>query len=356
MLGRAPVNVPANFENLGLPAGEVFAEALPKNELGIYGSPAVDDGAGGAGGGGAGGAPSEQLEDNAAWNCGVVRFARVLFAGFTVGSGKELNGITLAGCGSETVIDHVQVHRCSDDGIEIFAGSPKLSYVVLTGNQDDQLDWDQGFRGKVQFLAMQVHDDSDQAESCGIEADGYATPNAPVGLPSAPELWNMTMIASKTTARGVRFRDGTQGFLGNSLLVAHADGAKSGLIDIDHPLTADHLAAGKLRVEHSIFRGSWPAVPQADSLGNEYREEDYFTGNGLGATGNDVIAAASELWLNAFNQAAPEWIPAVASLAASGGVAPSDGDGENFFDDTATYRGAFEPGGEDWTAGWTIYP
>lgn len=349
MLGRAPVNAPTNFENLGLPAGEVFAEALPKNELGIYGSATGDDA-------GAGGAPSERLADYSSWNCGIVRYTRVLFAGFIVGSGKELNGITLAGCGSETVLDHVQVHRCSDDGIEIFAGSPQLSHVVLTGNQDDQLDWDQGFRGKMQFLAMQAHEDADQAESCGIEADGYATPAAPVGLPSAPELWNMTMLASKTTARGVRFRDGTQGFIGNSLLVAHADGVKNGLIDIDHPLTADYLAAGELRVEHSIFRGSWPALPQADSLGTDYREEDYFTGNGPGATGNDVISAASELWLNAFNQAAPEWVPAAGSLAASGGVAPSDGDGDNFFDDTATYRGAFEPGGEDWTAGWTTYP
>lgn len=360
LLGRAPVNAPANFETSALPAGEVYTEALPRNELSVYGS--AEEGGGGAGGaagtssGGAGGAGAADAGDYANWNCGTVKYARVDFAGFKAGSTKELNGITLAGCGSDTVIDHVQVHRCSDDGIEVFGGSPNFSHIVLTGNQDDQFDWDQGFRGKVQFMAIQVHDDADNADSCGFEADGYATPDAPLGLPSAPRIWNVTMIASKVTQRGARFRDGTQAFVSNAILVAHTDGVPKGLIDVDHVLTADYLAAGKLIVQHSIFSGGWPALGQADSQGTVYLEEDYFTGSGLGATGNDVISAASELWLNAFNVAQPDWVPAAGSLAAQGGATPSDVDGVTFFDSTANYRGAFKPGGEDWTAGWTSYP
>lgn len=350
LLGRAPVNTPANFESSLLPAGEVYTEALPKSELSIYGSPhAGEGGAGGAAGATDGG-------DYANWNCGTVEYARVDFAGFKAGSTKELNGITLAGCGSDTVIDYVQVHRCSDDGIEVFGGSPNFSHIVLTGNQDDQFDWDQGFRGKVQFMAIQVHEDADNADSCGFEADGYATPDAPVGLASSPRIWNVTMIASKVTQRGIRFRDGTQGFISNAILVAHTNGVPKGLIDIDHPLTADHLATGELVVEHSIFSGGWPALGQADSQGTPYLEEDYFTGTGPGATGNDVISAASELWLNAFNIAQPDWVPAAGSIAAQGAAIPSDVDGSTFFDSSATYRGAFKPGGEDWTAGWTSYP
>jgi hypothetical protein len=358
LLGRAPVNAPANFETSALPAGEIYAEALPRTPLSIYGS--ADDGAGGAGGtsaaasGGAGGTSDDQ--DYERWNCGVLKYIRVNFAGFKAGSSKELNGITLGGCGSETVLDHVQVHRCSDDGIEVFGGSPRLSYIVLTGNQDDQFDWDQGFRGKVQFMAMQVHEDADNADSCGIEADGYATPDAPVAQASAPRLWNVTLIASKVTQRGIRFRDGTQAFLSNAILAAQPDGAPKGLLDVDHALTADYLAAGKLVVEHSIFRGGWPALGQADSNGTTYLEQDYFTGNGPGATGNTVISAASELWLDAFNQSKPDWVPGAASVAAQGAATPSDVDGSGFFDVTATYRGAFKPGGEDWTHGWTTYP
>ena len=50
------------------------------------------------------------------------------------------------------------------------------------------------------------------------------------------------------------------------------------------------------------------------------------------------------------NLTAPNFVPAANSPAAGAGVAPTGA----FF--TATdYIGAFEPGGEDWTAGWTAY-
>jgi hypothetical protein len=363
LLGRAPVNAPENFETSGKPAGEAYAEALARTELGLYGWSGGGDGEGGAGGNGAGGAggaggasgASGESADYSSWSCGTLKYARIDFAGFKAGSSKELNGLTLGGCGSDTVVEHVQVHRSSDDGVEIFGGSVNLSHIVLTGNQDDALDWDQGWRGKAQFVAVQTHDDADSGDSCGIEADGYATPDAPVGLPSAPRISNLTLILSKNTQRGIRFRDGTQAFVQNAILAAHAAGVPKGLIDIDHVLTADYLAKDKLLVEHSIFRGIWPTSGQADSRGTTYLEQDHFTGSGDGATGNDVIAAASELWLNAFNTAAPEWVPAASSAASTGAATPSNIDGEDFFDESAAYRGAFEPGGDDWTAGWTKY-
>ncbi|MDF3068996.1 MAG: hypothetical protein K0R38_4597 [Polyangiaceae bacterium] len=351
LLGRAPVNAPANFEDGGLPAGEVYAEALPKSELGVYGS--APDAVGGAGG--SGGAAPEEPEP-ADWDCGTLKYVRVFFAGFKAGSTKELNGITLAGCGTKTSLDYVQVHRSSDDGIEVFGGAPNLSHLVLTGNQDDQFDWDQGFRGKAQFVAIQVYDDADTADSCGIEADGYATPTAPAGLPSAPRIWNLTLKASKVTQRGIRFRDGTQGFVGNAVLTSHAEGVPKGLIDIDLPLTADYLVAGTLAVRNTVLRGVWPTSGQADTQGTVILEQDYFTGSGPGAAGNTAVTTASELWVDPFNIAAPDWVPLAASAAAEGGVAPSDVDGSSFFDTTATYRGAFAPGGLDWTVGWASYP
>lgn len=353
LLGRAPINAPANFEDGGLPAGEAYAEALPKSELGVYGAPHEGQGGGGGEGGGGGGAGGE---DYSSWDCGTLKYVRVFFAGFKAGSAKELNGITLAGCGTRTSLEYVQVHRSSDDGIEVFGGAPHLSHVVLTGNQDDQLDWDQGFRGKAQFVAIQVYDDADSADSCGIEADGYATPAAPEGRPSAPRLWNLTLKASKATQRGVRFRDGTGGLIGNAILASHAEGVPKGLIDVDLPLTADQLLAGELAVRNTLLRGTWPTAGQVDSGGLLIVEQDYFLGVGPGAVGNVSVSSASELWQDPFRVASPEWVPLSTSAAAEGAAAPSDVDGSSFFDTSATYRGAFEPGGRDWTAGWTSYP
>src|SRR5262245_26270583 len=67
-----------------------------------------------------------------AWNCGVLQYTRIEFGGFPIATDNELNGLTLAGCGSDTLIDHVQVHFGDDDGVEVFGGSVNLKYVVVT--------------------------------------------------------------------------------------------------------------------------------------------------------------------------------------------------------------------------------
>lgn len=349
MLGRAPTNAPENFEASEKPAGEVYAEALPRSAFSLYGGPR-DTGAAGAGGAAGGG---EELWD---WDCGKLQYVRIEFAGFKALTSKELNGLTIGACGSKTLIDHVQVHRSSDDGIEIFGGSVNISHVVLTGNQDDALDWDQGWRGKAQFVAIQTHDDVDPADSCGVEGDGYTKPPEFAFQPSAPQIWNLTLIASKATTRGARFREGTQVIFGNVVLAAHAQGVSQGLIDIDDAVTADHLKDDTLLVTNGIFRGSWPASGQMDSEGTTFIEEDHFTNGGPSSAGNTKISAASELFLDPFNFGAPTWVPAATSAAAENAAVPKDKDGGDFFDVDAEYRGAFEPGGEDWTSGWTAYP
>ncbi len=48
---------------------------------------------------------------------------------------------------------------------------------------------------------------------------------------------------------------------------------------------------------------------------------------------------------------APNFVPPAASPAATGAATNPGG-----FFEAADYYGAFEPGGTDWTAGWTAYP
>ncbi len=90
----------------------------------------------------------------------MLEYVRIEYAGFEVASTKELNGLTLGGCGHETIVDHVQIHESSDDGIEFFGGTVDVSHVVVTGTKDDGLDWDQGWAGRAQFVAIQMHDDT----------------------------------------------------------------------------------------------------------------------------------------------------------------------------------------------------
>ncbi|MET0391266.1 MAG: hypothetical protein ABW321_35160, partial [Polyangiales bacterium] len=61
-------------------------------------------------------------------NCGSLEYARIEFAGFQLSMDNELNGLTVAACGSETKLNHIQVHRGSDDGIEFFGGTAGLDH------------------------------------------------------------------------------------------------------------------------------------------------------------------------------------------------------------------------------------
>jgi hypothetical protein len=366
LLGRAPTNVPANYEGSGNVAGEMYIEGLTKSELVLYGAPFSEpSGEGGEGGGGNGGVGGEGGDGSGpapssgdpAYDCGVLEYVRIEYAGFEVASTKELNGLTLGGCGHDTIVDHVQVHESSDDGIEFFGGTVDVSHVVVTGTKDDGLDWDQGWSGRAQFVAIQMHDDTafpaDEKGDNGIEADGWADPTQPIAAPSGPRIFNMTLIASKTSHRALRLREGTRGYIGNSIIVAHADGATDGLVDLSDAYTADWFAEGELGIEHTLFFGSWPSGGQADSHGVVHAESTVFPA----ATGNVVLESIDSVLPSAFDEAAPGWVPAAASPAATEGSVPSDpSNGDDFFDASATYRGAFEPGGEDWTAGWTAYP
>jgi hypothetical protein len=433
LLGRAPTNVPANFEDAGNVAGEMYVEGLPRSELVVYGAPlppvdatpseagaggaesvpvsaplalpeAGASGEGGAGGasgqgnaageggaagatgeagnggaggeaeGGSGGAPTASggvpseagaggavdpgIGPDPDWDCGSIRYTRIEFAGFEVAPGHELNGLTIGACGKRTVVDHVQVHRGSDDGVEVFGGTVDLSHVVITGAKDDSLDWDQGFRGRAQFIAIQMHDDTllpaEQKGDCIVEADGFADPAAPLGAPSAPTLFNVTLIGSVTSTRGVRLREGTGARIRNAILVAAPGGASEGLIDLGDVATADGIARGELSIENAIFSGSWPNAGQEDSAGMLYTEADHFTTGG-GAVGNDELTSIDGVLPGAFDEGAPGWVPPAASAAGMRGTTPEDDQG-GFFDATATFRGAFAPGGTDWTAGWTAYP
>ena len=90
--------------------------------------------------------------DNDADNSGRMSYVQIRYSGFVLANGKELQGLTPSGVGTGTQLDHIQVHNSSDDGIEAFGGSTHMKYLVLTGNEDDNLDTDVGFRGTAQFV------------------------------------------------------------------------------------------------------------------------------------------------------------------------------------------------------------
>ncbi|MFV0478574.1 MAG: hypothetical protein ACK5ME_12190 [Parahaliea sp.] len=88
-------------------------------------------------------------------NSGVIRYVRIAEGGLVAGPNNELNGLTLQGVGHGTTLEYVQVHNNLDDGVEWFGGTVNARYLVLTGNDDDDIDFDEGYRGNIQYAIIQ---------------------------------------------------------------------------------------------------------------------------------------------------------------------------------------------------------
>jgi len=87
--------------------------------------------------------------NNDADNSGVIKYISIRHGGTNIGSGNEINGLTLGGVGSGTVIENVEVVANQDDGIEWFGGTVNVKNVVVWNVGDDGLDTDQSWAGTV---------------------------------------------------------------------------------------------------------------------------------------------------------------------------------------------------------------
>lgn len=82
-------------------------------------------------------------------NSGILRYVSIRHGGANIGSGNEINGLTLGGIGSGTIIDNVEVVSNQDDGIEFFGGTVNVTNVVVWNVGDDAIDTDQGWSGTL---------------------------------------------------------------------------------------------------------------------------------------------------------------------------------------------------------------
>lgn len=293
--------------------------------------------------------------DDPSWSCGVLEYVRIEFAGFAIEQDAELNGLTLAGCGTGTLVSHVQVHFGLDDGVEVFGGTVNLRNIVISRAQDDGLDWDQGWVGAGQFIVVQQDANGDN----GIEASNNG--DVPDAQPrSAPRLWNVSLIGSggAGSQRGATFKEGTGGVLGNALFTGHPIEA----VDIQDAATAARLEPGELAIDHALMfaigEGGthfFPTVEEeTEVMADDERDDDegfdelaFFTAD------PDIVLGIDPGLSLAHDLVAPQWVPSATAAMHGTQPPPALFDG---FDETATYVGAFRPGVQGWTANWTSFP
>lgn len=249
---------------------------------------------------------------------GVMNYVRVEFAGNKVDSENELNGIAFQGVGSGTDIDFIQTHMTSDDGIEFFGGTVQVKHVVVTGSDDDSIDWTGGWQGKAQFVVAEQSPDSGPEAERGIEADNLEANNSAAPF-SNPTLSNFTLISrAGNDANGMRLRRGTKGAFHNFVVT----GFGGVCIQVTETQTEANVDDNSLVISNHVHNCTM--------------------GSATAGKGEELVAGEATV-------ADPDlvnWQPQAGSDALGIGAGPSD----SFFD-TVDYAGAFD-GTTDWSAGW----
>nr|WP_168710968.1 hypothetical protein [Ningiella ruwaisensis] len=268
---------------------------------------------------------------------GNLNYLVVKYAGFEIAPDNELNGITFGGVGSGTEVNFVQVHANADDGVEFFGGAVNAKHLVLTGIQDDSVDWDRGYDGKLQYVYIEHARDGSDANR-GIEGDGDGGPSTEF---SQPMVANITIIGNsfdgEDDSEGVLLRDQTGANIMNMLITGPEEMGECLEMDNDDTVQAN-LTDGDITITNSFIACSEPfnTLEGAVDLNAWFTEE---------ARNNTLLAFADrgQLGLNNDGTLTSE----SALLTAGGDPATLD----TFFE-TNTFVGAVGP--TDWRQGWAF--
>ena len=129
---------------------------------------------------------------NATDNSGMLKFVSIRHGGANIGEGNEINGLTLGGVGSGTVIENIEVVANQDDGIEFFGGTVNVTNALVWNVGDDAIDTDQAWAGTLTNFVVVCGDETDHALEIdgpeGVLLDGHTLTNGTIMGSSVAEL------------------------------------------------------------------------------------------------------------------------------------------------------------------------
>lgn len=210
ILGRAPISASAN---------EIQIEGIPTTDAnGLYGGNDPQD------------------------NSGVLRHISIRHGGANIGNGNEINGLTLGGVGSGTIVENIEIVGNQDDGVEFFGGTVNMTNLVVWYASDDAIDTDQSWAGTLNNFIVICGNATDHA----LEIDG------PEGTYLASHTLRNGSIKGSPEAELGDFRACARGTFENIFFFDFTDPTTAGRGDlsISNPTnstcTTDNLANGTL--------------------------------------------------------------------------------------------------------------
>ncbi len=109
-------------------------------------------------------------------NSGVLNYVSIRHGGTNIGSGNEINGLTLGGVGNGTSISNIEIVGNQDDGIEWFGGNVNVTNALVWNVGDDGIDTDQAWKGTLDnFVVITVAGHSFELDGPEGSANGSHT-------------------------------------------------------------------------------------------------------------------------------------------------------------------------------------
>jgi hypothetical protein len=206
ILGNAPISASAEAVQIeGIPASD---------QNGLYGGTSAAD------------------------NSGVIKYVSIRHGGANIGEGNEINGLTLGGVGSGTVIENVEIIANQDDGVEFFGGTVNVKNVLVWNAGDDAIDTDQSWAGTLDnFIVI-----------CGANTDHALEIDGPEGTMLAGHTVKNGSVKGHTASELGDFRSGARGNFENIYFFNFPDPAVDGRGDLSlsGTVTIDNFAANIL--------------------------------------------------------------------------------------------------------------
>ena len=265
---------------------------------------------------------------NDADNSGTMRYVQVKYAGNPITDDDELNGIAFEGVGNGTTLDYIHVHNGADDGVEFFGGTVDVKHLIITGADDDSLDWTKGWRGRAQYVLIQQNDNQSASDQ-GIEADNNGNDNDAAPF-AQPTLSNVTLIGGQTRGDiGMLLREGTGAKIYNTVVTGFLDYC----LDLDQAATYTRRdGANGITIQSTLLGCDVPFASDAE----DGDLETWFLGQA-----NNVAETST---LSGFYNGIAE-----------NAVAPTDVNALDTWFDTTDHIGAVKSGStsDNWTLGWS---
>lgn len=175
---------------------------------------------------------------------GSIEYLVIRGAGAQINSESQYNGLTLYAVGSGTHISNVAIIDGADDGVEFFGGSVSATNLYFENNEDDSVDWTEGWSGTITntYVLNNV-----PGFSTAIEADGDN---------NNPSIINFTAKNTGSPGSGIalQFKKQSGGTFSNILL----DGYGTNVDMKDNGPLANIIVDGSPldSPENNVFNGS----------------------------------------------------------------------------------------------------